>query len=533
LDKVQQRVLIAVIAGASVLVGAKAASGVRFYSDDPLWKLPPPLPVRDPLKRKIDYLYDFAINSVATPGQKQTPGAEIRSVNVNTLGEVPDSTWYTNRHYWHPMTIEQLRRGPDKGNQPVPPFRMVGAKTEGITPGFQMRDSRGRLYFCKPDPRTNPEMASAADVIGSKFFYAFGYNVPENYIAYFSDREIAIDPKASITPAGGRERKMAQSDLDKVLRAMTRDREGRFRVVASFQIPGKGVGPFRWEGTRDDDPNDIYLHEHRRELRGLFVFCAWLNHTDVKSGNTYDSLVELDGIPVIRHHLIDFGSMLGSDSDEPKNARFGHEFMIEKDKKSLLKIFAVGLYSPDWERAKFPHIRAVGHLEAATFKPDVWTPNYPVPAFLNRLPDDEFWAAKQVLSFTEAQIRALVETGEYTDPKAVEYITATLIQRRDRVGRVFFGKVLPLDRFEIRGGQLTFEDLGVKAGFNAAREYQIQWFNFDNATGAKTVLSGAASAQAPQGGEYTMAEIQTAGDNAKKVLVYVKANRVIGIDRLW
>jgi hypothetical protein len=532
LDQIRQRVLIAGLAGA-VLFGGSGTHMPHFYPDDPLWKMPPPLPVLNPLKRNINYLYDFVINSVATPGEKQQPGALIPANDANTLGEVPDGLWYTNRHYWHPMTIEQLRRGPARGNDPVAPFQVVGAKTEGITPGFQMRDARGRHYFCKPDPRSNPEMASAADVIGSKFFYAFGYNVPENYIAYFNRNEISIDPKATIKPRGGKERHMQPNDLEKVLRIMPRDREGRFRIMASLEVAGKPLGPFRWVGTRDDDPNDIYLHENRRELRGLFVFCAWLNHTDIKAGNTYDSLVEQNGVPVILHHLIDFGSMLGSDSDEPKNARFGHEYMIEKNKKVLLKMIDLGLYSPDWERADFPHIPAVGHLDAATFKPGEWTPNFPNPAFLNRLPDDEFWAARQVMSFSDDQIRAIVETGEYTDARAVEYITKTLIERRNKIGRTFYSKVLPLDRFAVRDNRLVFEDLGELSGLNTARTFEIRWFAFDNTTGQRAPLAGAVGAAVPAGAGYRVADISAPDAGSKAVRVYLRGNTVVGIERTW
>ena len=61
------------------------------------------------------------------------------------------------------------------------------------------------------------------------------------------------------------------------------------------------------EGVRDDDPNDTVPHEHRRELRGLRVFAAWLNHTDMKEDNTLDMFVEEGGRHFVKHHLVDFG----------------------------------------------------------------------------------------------------------------------------------------------------------------------------------------------------------------------------------
>ena len=104
--------------------------------------------------------------------------------------------------------------------------------------------------------------------------------------------------------------------------------DGSFRVTASLAIPGKDLGPFRYEGTRSDDPNDLIPHEDRRDLRGLFVFCAWLNHTDAKAANSFNALVQEDGVSFVRHYLIDFGSAFGSDGDAAKDARFGNEYQI-------------------------------------------------------------------------------------------------------------------------------------------------------------------------------------------------------------
>ncbi|MDP7471952.1 MAG: hypothetical protein QGI02_06330 [Vicinamibacterales bacterium] len=79
---------------------------------------------------------------------------------------------------------------------------------------------------------------------------------------------------------------------------------GLFRVTASKYLPGLPIGPFRYFGTRSDDPNDIVPHEHRRELRGLRVFAAWLNHDDTRAHNTQDAWVEEDGRHYIRHYMM-------------------------------------------------------------------------------------------------------------------------------------------------------------------------------------------------------------------------------------
>src|SRR5262249_1198992 len=154
----------------------------------------------------------------------------------------------------------------------------------------------------------------------------------------------------------------------------------------------------------------------------LYVFAAWLNHTDAKANNTLDTIVEDEGSRFVRHYLIDFGSALGSDGINPKDARLGHEFMIATPIEAARQIFTLGLAPKDWERVEFPMFKGVGNFESLSFQPDHWTPDYPNPAFLSRFPDDDFWAAKQVMAFTVDDIRAIVETGQYSDPRSAEYM---------------------------------------------------------------------------------------------------------------
>ena len=59
---------------------------------------------------------------------------------------------------------------------------------EGGRPASSSATAPDSSYFVKFDPPSNPEMASGAEVITTKFLYAFGYNVPENYMATHSPR---------------------------------------------------------------------------------------------------------------------------------------------------------------------------------------------------------------------------------------------------------------------------------------------------------------------------------------------------------
>ena len=42
------------------------------------------------------------------------------------------------------------------------------------------------------------------------------------------------------------------------------------------------------------------------------------------------------------------------------------------------------------------------------------------------------------------------------------------------------GAILPLDRFDVHDGQLTFRNLAVDYGFSQAPQYTWEWATFDN-----------------------------------------------------
>src|SRR5262249_14313795 len=127
---------------------------------------------------------------------------------VNTLGDVPDSEWFTNRHGLRRMSRSQLQQGPESGGGPVLPFKVIRGKTEGIMLGFTVEDSRGRRYFVKGDPRTNPELASAPESIVSRFLYAIGYNTPQNDVVDVKLSDLHLSSTAKIDLPDHKHRKM-------------------------------------------------------------------------------------------------------------------------------------------------------------------------------------------------------------------------------------------------------------------------------------------------------------------------------------
>lgn len=462
------------------------ALGQTFRSDDPVWiDNDSAIDVKNITRHKLSDHYDFLIHTFGKTGDRTARGA----MNINTVGEVPDSSWFQNRHALNRMSIEELVRGPNTGSGPSMdgPWFVIGAKTEGITPGFRIRDSRGDVYFIKFDPPQNPEMATAAEVISTKFFYAMGYNVPENYLAFFTRDQLRADRKATITDNTGRERALMDWDLDVILRRVHQSPDGRYRALASKQLPGTPVGPFQYWGTRPDDPNDIFPHEHRRELRGLRVIAAWLNHDDSRAINSLDMLVGQPGRRYVRHYLIDFGSTLGSGSVSAQKPRAGYEYIWEPA-PALKRIATLGMWDKNWIRVEYPNYPSVGRFESASFEPQTWKPEYPNPAFLNADNEDTYWGAKIVTSFTNAEIRAIVKTGQLSDPEAEKYLADTLIERRDKVGRYWLTRLSSIDRFSVIEGDLEFQHLASQLDLAPRPTHQTEWFAIDPASGARRAV---------------------------------------------
>ena len=458
----------------------------RFFPDDPLWQDPDTMDTPPVKVFELEDEYDFLENTFLQP---QLPHGTA-SLNINTLGEVPNSSWFTNRIGVRDMTVEEVVRGPDTVDGPAPGvWEITGKPKSGITPKFTIRDKRGDTYLFKLDPTDMPELPSTAEMISTKIFHALGYNVPEDFLVNLDSSVLEIKPGAMWRDEKGKRREILPEDVDHWLRdAIQKSPDGKIRVLASKFIRGTPVGQYKHYGTRPDDPNDIYPHERRRELRAMRVFGAWLNHDDSRSLNTFDSYVEEGGRRFIRHYLLDFGSNLGSGSTKFQEPRAGYEYLMEGDKLAK-RIVALGIWQRPWMKVKYREFPSVGRYEADFFEPWNWRPEYPNPAF-DRMDDaDAFWGARLVSRFTDELIHAIVGTAKMSDPEAEAYLTDTIIQRRDKVVRYWITRVNPLDEFEVdglvdTGLHLSFDNAAIRVG--AAPQgatYRVRWSALDNLAG--------------------------------------------------
>jgi hypothetical protein len=455
---------------------------LRFYPDDPLWSdddrrtIPPPVP------HDLSKSYEFVANTFSDTARSFGP-----ALNVNTLGEVPDSSWFTNRIGQHDMTIDEVLRGPNKVDGPAPGvWQVTGRPDAGITPKFTIRDARGDTYLIKLDPESNPELPSSVELIATKLFHAFGYHVPEDFIVTFNIDRLTVSPGARARNASGDRVPIRQADVERWLRNMPRNSDGSIRALASRYVPGTVVGQFMLTGRRSDDPNDLYPHERRRELRGMRVFSAWLNHDDARSINSIDTYIDDDGRHYIRHYVQDFGSTLGSGSTSAQQPRGGYEYLLEPNQigKGLA---GFGFYKRNWMSAKWPSDPTIGNIEADVFHPATWKTEYPNPAYNQMVAADAFWAASIVSKFTDTMIKGIVEESRLSNSNAAAYLADVIIKRRDATVRWGITATNPVDRFEIKHGPtpaLTFDNAAVRLHLVQEQpRYVVRWASFDNTTG--------------------------------------------------
>jgi hypothetical protein len=487
-------VTLLLVAGA---ISASTASR-KFYPDDPIAREPESQDASGAQPWDIDLFYDLGYNLFVT-GRR--PVSDVRARNINTVDEVPDSGWFTNRIGTRVMTEAEIVRGPDDGEGPdASKWTLTREKTSGYAPGFTARDAKGTTWFVSFDPPSNPEGATGALVVATKIFYALGYNQVDSFVTEVRpDGGIDIDAKATVRRPNGARTPMTRDDLAEVLERAHRRPDGSYRAAAGRLIPGKILGGFRYKGTRPDDPNDVVPHEHRRELRALRVFGAWTNLTDMKAGNTLDSLVTEGGRQVVRHYLQDVGSTFGMGANGPHEWDEGFEYVYDgPDSRHRLLTFGFG-FSP-WQLAKYePYYKSIGRFESARFDPPAWKPRVPTAAYLQMRDDDAFWAAQRVMSFSDEAIRAIVKTGQFTEPGADKYLGDTLIARRDKIGRAYLTRLVPVVSPALdASGSLTFDNIASRYGIAPEpRTWKAAWFTFDNATGESKPIGEVSSAAAP------------------------------------
>jgi len=480
---------LTLIIAATLVVDGRQRPGPRFYDDDPLWVEPITQNVTDVSDYEPNLIFQSAQGLLTQSGD---PATGQRAQNINTVDGVPDGPFFVNRAGRTPLTPALVARASNTSDGPAPPpWTVVSAKSDGVTPGFTIRDSKNDLWFIKFDPPGYRAMATGTEVVAAKLFWAAGYHTVEYYLRQLSPADLVIGPKAHVTPAGQKERPMVQDDVAGLLAKADRDPDGTYRVIVSKAAPGRPVGRIRFDGTRKDDPNDIVPHEHRRELRAYRVFAAWLNHVDAKGINSIDVLVSEQGKSFIRRYLLDFGSVLGSAAIGPREPWEGYEGLLESPGDILGRILTLGLKVPAWRTIDWYEHPAIGRVEKsyAAWDPQRWAPHIMNGAFWHMRSDDAFWAAEKLAVMTDDIIAAAVAEGRFGAPEAERELVRTIRERRDRILQRYLPALNPVTDLAIADGRLTFRNAATDARVAATPSgYVADWFTFNNATSERTPL---------------------------------------------
>lgn len=503
-----RRLCLASRAGVLLALGASLAACAspirRFPLREPLWRdtdrSSMSLPCRaEPTPKDPKHVacapavyvsplaWDAADNTVFRPLThvfKVDPGGEAR--NVNSLDEVPDSAWFQNRIGQEPVSLDDLKRGAC-----TPALMLDGeaaadatwiidqGKPNGSSPGFRVRiPGKGKFMF-KGEAKSNPERPSASSVIGAAVYHTVGFNTSCEQVVYFRPSALALTPGLVSTANVGGKKAFDAAALRSLLDDLPQ-RDGLVRMQASAWLPGRLIGPFRYENTRDDDPNDAIPHEDRRDLRGGRLLAAWIDHFDAREQNTMDSWIAdakdaPDSSPgQVRHYYLDTSDCLGSEWDNDEvSRRLGHSYLFDFEHVAE-DLVTLGLIPRPWDRARrTPGAEIFGYYTTRDFVPERWQNEYPNPTFDRMTERDGAWMARILARFTPEMVRALAEMGRFSKPSNTEFLATTMQGRLTQILARYLTRLSPIADVRVEGGdRLCGVDLARRRNVAAAAAFR-------------------------------------------------------------
>jgi hypothetical protein len=229
---------------------------------------------------------------LAAPQKSETPGKGDKD-NDNPL---PKDAVHNPVLWQQPENIsglDMLNGRGGKKHQPKPPFSFLSEDMNGTNPKFDARDAEGTKWRVKLGEESRPE------VVASRFLWAVGYFVNEDYVL----------PQATVP---GLKMKRGSDSM-----------QGEQITDARFaRKPGgeKKIGYWKWK----DNP-----FMHSREFNGLRVMMAVLNNWDLKDVNNAVYSDEKTGKQIFL--VSDIGATFASNQISTRSKDKGN---IESYKKS-------------------------------------------------------------------------------------------------------------------------------------------------------------------------------------------------------
>jgi hypothetical protein len=385
--------------------------------------------------------------------------------NVNSLDEVPDSSWFTNRSRAHGSGVTDpplvacdasLLLAPD--NSPDGSWIVDHGKTSGATSGFRVNIPGKGKYLFEADGLAQPELPTAASIVGAAIYHAAGFNTPCEQIVYFKPSLLKLTPGLKYRHSNLEDEKsFDESALEQVLTTCAR-RGPLVRMHASAWIPGHLLGPFRYDGTRPDDPNDVIPHENRRELRGARLLAAWTDHWDARDANSMDAWLADPGSPAdgspghVVHYYLDTSDALGPEYGQQRvTMRLGYSYILDWGDMAA-DLFALGIPKRPWDRPLGdPGYETFRNFDVHSFVPDEWKMQYANPAFSRMTERDGAWMARILARFTPESVRALADMARFTDPRNTEHLARVLEGRLARILDRYLTRLSPIGELRVEG----------------------------------------------------------------------------------
>lgn len=415
--------------------------------------------------------------------------AEREAVNVNSLDEVPDSAWFTNRYGPYargplePLCSPSLLLHPE--DSPDGAWIIDQGKMSGATPGFRVNIPGKGKYMFKADGTDQPELPTAASVVGAAIYHAAGFYTACEQIVYFRPSLLKLSPGLHYRHNRVEDAMdFDQKALDDVLKQCSR-RGPLVRMHASAWIPGYTLGPFLYEGTRVDDPNDVIPHESRRDLRGARLIAAWIDHIDARDANSMDSWLadeggNSDASPGhVVHYYLDTSDALGPQfASAGATPRLGYSYILSWGGMSM-DFLSLGAITHPWDHPLGVHgYELFRSFDVATFVPDEWRMQYANPTFSNMTERDGAWMARILARFTPDKVRAIAAMAEFTDPKNTAHLAEVLEGRLLRILERYLTRLSPIGELRVDGkDHLCGVDSAASRGLREAGRfhYRVRW----------------------------------------------------------
>jgi hypothetical protein len=430
--------------------------------------------------------WDAAHNSVFRPLShffKADPGGE--AVNANALDEVADSSWFTNRLGARDYPLEEWQRGAcspevilDGESAKDGTWVIDHGKDNGSSPGFRVKIPGKGKYLFKADSAQQPERPSAGSVMGAAAYHAVGFNTSCEQVVYFKKSVLKLTPGLKVTNNTGVTKAFDDKALEKVFKECA-TKGDLIRMQASAWLPGKLIGPFRYEGTRKDDPNDKIQHEDRRELRAARILAAWIDHFDSREQNSMDSWIAVDkkkeesSPGFVRHYYLDTSDCFGSEWDwDEVSRRLGHSYLLDVGDIST-DFITLGVIQHPWDVAhREPNRKKFGYYTPRNFDASTWKNEYPNPAFSRMTERDGAWMARKLAYVTPTMVRALAEMGKFSDPGDTDYIAQVMMGRLWQLQWRYLTRLSPIASVELKDDKVCGIDLARMRGVAPANEFR-------------------------------------------------------------